>query len=621
MAIKTGINIYIDGVKHNATPQAATQTAYDISNVKAPGESFNVQFSNVYDDGGESALTAIQTFSLVGFTPEAETTAYMNQIGIANDNTLYFNNSLEAKTGNQIWMAHDAFVKKGKTDGWYATGKVFLPERGDTLNQQRVNAIDPPNVNYPAYNNGWAHSSIGSLPLNLNSHIQLPYTYGALGVAANNITVAAISLSNGKAFSINDRYLFGNVETGTIRVGLSSQKNKVVTGLTKDLTTYTHTNNSSAGAVVATIQADNVQRTYKNGLKIGETAAQNATGLPTTNILLHSLNNLADYYSPQSASLYWIGLGITDAQGVSLSNALKTYADSLNITNTMVPKPVMYKDDSPKGSVYWAQIFKSSDFPEFTFTKPYWGLASTDHDSGPGSIYSFEMDDLNFNGLTYGGEIWSGTQSETPWLMRRPGGTGDLFHIYFHTSGSPQVTRLITSNGGAAPHLSTWTDRGTPLGIFNDDNHTGYCRTYVRGSDVIATHLGKSTAPIRQWVSVSTDNGYSFTRLVEFNEALNMPTGRVYEQECMIPFTHNAALHAICFTKNTDGTNRRLSIITLGTDYRCSGFVRDITSQFEYNVMNGYRELDVMHITLKNGNTSVKKPNPYFKVEFDLTTI
>jgi len=64
MATITGVNIYIDGVKHNATPQPLTQATYNISNVKAEGAAFNVQFSYVYDDATESQLTPIQSYSL-----------------------------------------------------------------------------------------------------------------------------------------------------------------------------------------------------------------------------------------------------------------------------------------------------------------------------------------------------------------------------------------------------------------------------------------------------------------------------------------------------------------------------------------------------------------------------
>jgi len=65
MATITGVNIYIDGVKHNSTPQPLTQATYDISNVKAAGAAFDVQFSYTYDDATESQLTAIQSYSLV----------------------------------------------------------------------------------------------------------------------------------------------------------------------------------------------------------------------------------------------------------------------------------------------------------------------------------------------------------------------------------------------------------------------------------------------------------------------------------------------------------------------------------------------------------------------------
>jgi len=64
MATITGVNIYIDGVKHNTTPQPLTQATYDISNVKAAGAAFNVQFSYTYDDATESQLTVIQSYSL-----------------------------------------------------------------------------------------------------------------------------------------------------------------------------------------------------------------------------------------------------------------------------------------------------------------------------------------------------------------------------------------------------------------------------------------------------------------------------------------------------------------------------------------------------------------------------
>lgn len=65
-----GINIYINGVKHNSTPLPLEGTDYDISNVVNAGESFDVQMTYVYNGGIESKKTPIQTHLLpVGVNP------------------------------------------------------------------------------------------------------------------------------------------------------------------------------------------------------------------------------------------------------------------------------------------------------------------------------------------------------------------------------------------------------------------------------------------------------------------------------------------------------------------------------------------------------------------------
>ena len=65
MITQIGLNIYIDGVKHNKTPRWFNRDNYSIEDVKTPGSSFQVQFSKVYSDGTESALSSPQTHSLV----------------------------------------------------------------------------------------------------------------------------------------------------------------------------------------------------------------------------------------------------------------------------------------------------------------------------------------------------------------------------------------------------------------------------------------------------------------------------------------------------------------------------------------------------------------------------
>jgi len=506
---------------------------------------------------------------------------------------------------------------------------MFLPEIGSSFDAHKINAINPAATIFPTYANSWVHGNNKSLPLNKNSNIEIPTTYAALGVGGNNVTIGAVELSNGKSFSVNNRMLFGNVDSGTLRINLNSDRNIAQIGLTKETVTYTHNNLDSSGSIIATIQSDNIQRTYKKGVKIGETAAQNG-GLPVGNIHLHSLNNLVDYFSPQSASMYWIGTGVTDAQGISLSNALHTLATDLNLINDMTPAPVLYSSDTSKGSFYWARVMKSSDYPEFTITKPYWVLYSTDHaTTGNDGVFWGEMDDLDFNGFVEGGLIVSGNQSETPWLIRTPTGkSGDTFKIYFQqVGGIGQETRLITSNGGAAPHLSTWTlqvDR--PIQAQSGDDHTGYVRVYDRGTDLIATHLAKSTAPIIQRTSISTDGGLNFTNLAVYDgTATNMPAGKKYQQETMHPFTYNATLYAIAIIDNTsDNANRRLGLITLNANYLANTFVKYISGEIPQNIITGNEVVagsNIIHFTSKYGGSQSIQTNPVFSFKVDITKI
>ena len=59
-----GINIYIDGVKHNKTPRRFDKLDYHIDDIKSVGETFDVQFSYAYLDRSESELTPIQNRTL-----------------------------------------------------------------------------------------------------------------------------------------------------------------------------------------------------------------------------------------------------------------------------------------------------------------------------------------------------------------------------------------------------------------------------------------------------------------------------------------------------------------------------------------------------------------------------
>lgn len=52
-----GINIYIDGVKHNSTPLSLSVYEYDVSDVLNPGDTANITAKKVFDDNSESEIS------------------------------------------------------------------------------------------------------------------------------------------------------------------------------------------------------------------------------------------------------------------------------------------------------------------------------------------------------------------------------------------------------------------------------------------------------------------------------------------------------------------------------------------------------------------------------------
>ena len=149
MATITGVNIYIDGVKHNSTPQPLTQATYDISNVKAAGAAFDVQFSYTYDDATESQLTAIQSYSL-----STSQISLQNLVVDSNTEILDSNYMIVAAQPSNKLLSPNILYKNNKTIWPFLTNKAN--EYG-ILEYDSLFGLRPPHINKGA-------------PLNFNTH-------------------------------------------------------------------------------------------------------------------------------------------------------------------------------------------------------------------------------------------------------------------------------------------------------------------------------------------------------------------------------------------------------------------------------------------------------------------
>lgn len=278
-------------------------------------------------------------------------------------------------------------------------------------------------------------------------------------------------------------------------------------------------------------------------------------------------------------------------------------------------------------SLYWPQIYKSSDWIEFSTTKPYFTIYSSDHSTTGGGVAWGECDDMFGNGFIERGLIVSGNQAETPWLVRVPssisGITEEVF-LYYHTSSGEsgndgkQQTRLITTSGGAALHLCEFTDRGRPLGIFNDDVHTGYCRVRINSNNkLIAQHLTVGGSNPKFYTSISND-GLMFTRLI--NTTSLLVDGMNYFKNEISVFMWNGNVYG--FIGIRFGGLTKIGIAKLDDNFLPESIVLESIDNKYYDIraMTVNIEENIAYIKFKGGSNTYRF-EPYYILQYNLNEI
>lgn len=279
-------------------------------------------------------------------------------------------------------------------------------------------------------------------------------------------------------------------------------------------------------------------------------------------------------------------------------------------------------------SLFWPQIYKSSEWLEITTTKPYFILYSTDHDTSIGGIWWGEFDSLDnnvINGFIENGKILDGDQAETPFLLKVPiaesGLTNDTIFLYYHTdttetgNDSKQQTRLRTTTGGAL-HSATWTDRGRPLGIVAGETHTGYLRVWKKGISNYLGHHVYSGADVTGGKISTASNPLTFTRLQQFTASEGLPSGSKFERSTLDAFYYNSVLYGIF--KYTDSIGDRfVAVAELDpATYLPSLFIKTI-HKTSLRTVRTYVENDIAYILFKDGGTS-PNANGYHMINYNL---
>jgi hypothetical protein len=114
----------------------------------------------------------MQFYGITSFAFEAETIAYMNAIGIADDSTVYYSGTPQQITGNGLWLAVNSFFVESKPKTWYTKCNSIHPYIGGTADRHKYNALNPIDSDgafRETFFGGWTHNELGIIGNGVNS--------------------------------------------------------------------------------------------------------------------------------------------------------------------------------------------------------------------------------------------------------------------------------------------------------------------------------------------------------------------------------------------------------------------------------------------------------------------
>lgn len=220
-----------------------------------------------------------------------------------------------------------------KAAGLWNKMKAVYPMVGGTATSHKFNLITPADTNAAFRLNfvgGWTHSSNGALPNGtnayadtfLNSFTQINNT-GHLSYYSRTQTISTTQTDIGNLNNI----IFTAVScfiasTATIDVGYHGST-----------AIFTQQNISDKrGFVISSKLSSTSLKLYKNGNLQNTVTTSNTINTPSLNIYIGARNNngTADTYSTKQLAFASIGDGLTDAEALSLYNAVQTFQTTLN---------------------------------------------------------------------------------------------------------------------------------------------------------------------------------------------------------------------------------------------------------------------------------------------------
>lgn len=270
------------------------------------------------------------------FVFEAETIAYMNAIGIANDNTVYYPSTPQQITGNGLWLAVNSFIAGLKSDGVFSKFNLIYLAIWDSATMNKFNLLNPIDTDGAfrlTYFGGWTHNR-SMQPNGVNGYANTHHIPSA-NITFNSEHIALFSNSNNTPLTSDsiDYGSFVNVGRASLLL-LRGSASKNLFGSRMNSEYISTTNTDAQGLFVATKNGSNTLRLYKNGSLMSSGISNGI--LPSLTDFLGTMNRdpgipYSGGYTNQKYILVTRGSGLTAADVLNLNNRIQSLKTTLAI--------------------------------------------------------------------------------------------------------------------------------------------------------------------------------------------------------------------------------------------------------------------------------------------------
>ena len=232
-------------------------------------------------------------------------------------------------TDPTITSAICTLVSSMKANGTWTKLQAIYPMVGGTATTHKFNLKNPADTNAAfrlSFVGGITHSSNGVLFGGVNGYANTFFVNSTHGTQ-NSHHISFYSRTNVNLNQVD----IGN-QSGVIQNIMQIRVSNITFYVINQTSPYaTVANLDSRGFYVSNRTAVNVVNGWKNGLKVAN-AITSTNGIPSNTTLIgaYNLNAAPSLYSSKQCAFATIGLGLTDAEALSLYNSIQSFQTTLS---------------------------------------------------------------------------------------------------------------------------------------------------------------------------------------------------------------------------------------------------------------------------------------------------